>query len=71
MTQPSLRGRVVVKFPAEVVAGNGMTITKTNQTYTFGLTNLVSYVDDAAAAAGGVPVGGMYHTAGAVKVRVA
>lgn len=29
-----------------------------------------SFADDAAAAAAGVPVGGMYHTSGAVKVRV-
>lgn len=28
------------------------------------------YVDDAAASAGGVPIGGLYHTAGVVKVRL-
>ena len=28
------------------------------------------YADDAAAAAAGVALGGLYHTAGAVKVRV-
>lgn len=32
---------------------------------------LVNYADDTAAAAGGVPVGGLYRTASAVKVRVA
>ncbi len=32
---------------------------------------LGSYADDVAAAAGGVPVGGLYRTASAVKVRVA
>ena len=32
--------------------------------------NLVNYANDAAAAAGGVPVGGLYHTAGTVKVRL-
>ena len=32
-----------------------------------GLTN---YADDAAAQAGGVPIGGLYHTSGAVKVRL-
>lgn len=32
---------------------------------------LGSYADDAAAAAGGVPIGGLYRTASAVKVRVA
>jgi len=31
---------------------------------------VVDYADDAAAAAGGVPVGGLYQTSGAVKVRV-
>lgn len=34
----------------------------------FALTN---YADDAAAAVGSVPVGGLYHTSGTVKVRVA
>lgn len=29
-----------------------------------------SYADDTAAAAGGIPVGGMYHTAGTLKVRL-
>lgn len=29
-----------------------------------------NYADDAAAAAGGIPVGGLYHTAGAVKIRL-
>lgn len=33
--------------------------------------NLGNYADDTAAAAGGVPVGGLYRTASAVKVRVA
>jgi hypothetical protein len=31
---------------------------------------LLNYADDAAAAAAGVPVGGLYRTAGAVKVRI-
>jgi hypothetical protein len=38
MSQPSLRGRVVLKFPANVVAGPGITIDKTNSTYTFSVT---------------------------------
>jgi hypothetical protein len=29
-----------------------------------------NYVDDTAAAAGGVPVGGMYHNAGAIRIRL-
>lgn len=32
---------------------------------------LVEYANDGAAATGGVPVGGLYKTAGAVKVRAA
>ena len=38
-----------------------------------GSTNSVlasNYVDDTAAASGGVPVGGMYHNAGAVRIRL-
>ncbi len=35
------------------------------------ITVLGDYVDDAAAAVGGVPVGGVYRTASALKVRVA
>jgi hypothetical protein len=31
---------------------------------------LTSYANDSEAAAGGVPVGGLYNTAGAVKVRL-
>lgn len=34
------------------------------------VTGLVDYADDTAAAAGGVPIGGLYRTASAVKVRV-
>ena len=37
-------------------------------TYSFLLRD---YADDAAAAAGGVPVGGIYRTASALKVRIA
>jgi hypothetical protein len=29
-----------------------------------------NYIDDAAAAAGGIVLGGLYHTAGAVKIRL-
>ena len=32
--------------------------------------SLVNFANDEAAAAGGVPVGNLYHTAGAVKVRL-
>ena len=30
----------------------------------------LNYASDAAAAAGGVPIGGLYHNAGAVRVRL-
>lgn len=33
--------------------------------------SIVSYANDAAAAAAGIPIGGVYNTAGAVKVRLA
>jgi hypothetical protein len=36
-TQPSLRARVLSKFPAQVLAGTGMVITKSGGTYTFGV----------------------------------
>jgi hypothetical protein len=29
-----------------------------------------NYADDTAAAAGGIPIGGMYHNAGAVRIRL-
>lgn len=32
--------------------------------------SLANYADDSAAAAGGIPVGGLYHTNGVVKVRI-
>ena len=32
--------------------------------------SLVNFANDAAAATGGVPVGNLYHTAGAVNVRL-
>lgn len=34
-TQPSLRARVIPRFPANVIAGAGMTITKNGSTYLF------------------------------------
>ena len=55
---------------------DGTTITKT-VTYDSGSGALVmdqifliSYVDDAGAAAGGVPVGGLYRTNGSIKMRL-
>lgn len=37
----------------------------------YALLPLTSYANDSAAAAGGVAVGGLYHTTGTVKVRLA
>jgi len=34
-TQPSLRARILPRFPAQVLAGTGITITKNGGTYTF------------------------------------
>ena len=31
----------------------------------------MSFADDAAAATGGIPLGGVYHTSGALKIRIA
>jgi hypothetical protein len=36
----------------------------------YSLLPLTSYANDSAAAAGGVSVGGLYHTTGTVKVRL-
>jgi len=36
-TQPSLRARVLPRFPAQVLAGNGIQITKSGAAYTFAL----------------------------------
>lgn len=36
-SQPSLRARLLPKFPARVIAGTGLSITKINGTYTFAM----------------------------------
>jgi len=43
-TQPSLRARILPKFPARVLAGTGITITRSNGTYTFALSSTISDV---------------------------
>lgn len=40
-SQPSLKARVLPRFPANVIAGNGMTITKSGATYTFAVNAIV------------------------------
>jgi hypothetical protein len=44
-TQPSLRARVLARFPAQVLAGNGIIITKSGGTYIFDATGEVSNLD--------------------------
>lgn len=41
-TQPSLRARILPRFPAQVLAGSGMVITKSGGTYTFASTGEVA-----------------------------
>lgn len=36
-----------------------------------GISNIQNFSDDVAAAAGGIPIGGIYRTAGDLKVRIA
>lgn len=45
-TQPSLSVRVLPRFPARVIAGNGMTITKSGNAYTFAVTSVVATLED-------------------------
>ena len=58
-----------------VALGNGVTAA-TADTATVNLFQIagyatMNYVDDAAAATGGIPLGGVYHTDGALKIRIA
>lgn len=81
-TQPSLRARVIPRFPANVLAGNGMVITKVGITYTFevnaeiafsklSLPFLINAANDSAASAAGVAIGELYRNGSVVMVRVA
>ena len=58
-----------------VALGNGVQATTAN-TATVNLLQIagyagMNYADDAAAATGGIPLGGVYHTSGALKIRIA
>jgi len=58
-----------------VALGEGVTAS-TADTTTVNLLQIadyanIDYADDTAAAAGGIPLGGVYHTSGAVKIRIA
>jgi hypothetical protein len=57
---------------AVVITQDGSAVTQITQTatnYTYG-TLPGNYANDAAAAAGGVPIGGVYHNSGAMRVRL-
>lgn len=44
-TQPSIRARILPRFPAQVLAGNGIVITKNGGTYIFEATGVVATLD--------------------------
>lgn len=81
-SQPSLRARLLPRFPANVLAGNGITITKSGLTYTFAvnaevsfgkltLASLVNAANDPAAATAGVGLNEVYRNGNVLMVRVA
>lgn len=65
-------GAVTVTAGGLTVTAGGATITAGDLTVTAGAVALplTNYADDTAAAAGGVAVGELYHTAGTVKIRL-
>lgn len=69
----SVSGATALQLPTSgFVATRAGVETLSNKTLAApSLLGLGDYVDDAAAAGGGVPVGGVYRTASALKVRVA
>ena len=57
-----------------VALGSGV-VAETSNTTTVAMLQIanygsMNYADDAAAATGGIPLGGVYHTAGALKIRI-
>lgn len=58
--------KLIIERGGDIVDGNGNSLIGVART-----ASLSDFADDAAAAAGGVAVGGLYRTASAVKVRVA
>jgi hypothetical protein len=81
-TQPSIRARILPRFPAQVLAGTGISITKSGGTYVFATTGLVTAsslhlpslinaVNDAAAATAGVQLGQVYRNGNVLMVRLA
>ena len=69
-------GRIATASASGAVAlGNNITASTAN-TATVNLLQIagyagMNYADDAAAATGGIPLGGVYHTSGALKIRIA
>lgn len=69
----TLAGNTTVAVPLTgILATVGNVETLTNKTLSAPkLSGLGNYADDAAAATGGVPIGGIYHSSGALRVRLA
>lgn len=68
----TLAGNTTVAIPLTgVVATQANIETLSNKTLAAPkLSGLGNYADDTAAAAGGVPIGGVYHNAGAIRIRL-
>ena len=68
----TLAGNTTVAIPLTgVMATQGNIETLSNKTLaTPKLSGLGNYADDTAAAAGGVPIDGVYHNAGALRIRL-
>lgn len=64
----TLRLRVTNSFGSTDIIIDG---TDTTQLPKISVVGLAGFADDAAAATGGIPVGGLYHTSGTVKIRLA
>lgn len=76
-TLPGVRARVLPRFPANVIAGTGISIVRSGATYTIsfsadplGLATLANCANDVAAASAGVPVHGLYRNGSVLMVRV-
>jgi len=68
MSGTSIRSDASGTFGALQVSGTD--VVKFGTTGLYSCMPATSYANDAAAAAAGVPVGGLYHTIGTVKVRL-
>lgn len=59
-----------IAFSADIIRADNFAVSGAGNITSAGLTGR-NFSDDAAASSGGVPVGGLYHNAGAVRVRLA